>query len=124
MKTKRDNPAIPYHELSTKLHEIYYAVGKYPLHKLVPSGYLGAPGFAENGTFVSGDEGKHLSVTCGARYDLYYRRWYCFIQIRDADDMYFDYMRPFTVEEWSKALELYTSLDEIDSETLTVYFHS
>ena len=121
MKHKHEQPRIPIEQLSDELREVYYAFGKYPLHKLVPSGYLGSPGFAENGTFIRGDEGKHLSVTCGVRYDWYYMSWSCFVQIIDADDLIYDYNRPFLIEEWNKALELYSSLYMIDSELLSEF---
>ena len=121
MKNKKPAQVVPTHQLSEELREVYYLVGKYPLHKLVPSGYLGSPGFAENGTFVRGDEGKHLSVTCGVRYDWYYMSWYCFVQIIDADDLIYDYNRPFLIEEWNKTLELYNALYIIDSELLSEF---
>ena len=113
--------SLPHGELTGELHEIYYCVGKYPLHKLVPSGYLGSPGFAEDGTFVRGDEGKHVSVEAGVRYDFSKKEWYCYIQIHDADDMYYDYMAPFTVEEWRKAVALYNSLYVVDTELLSEF---
>lgn len=106
---KRPN-LIPIHELSEPLHEIYYLVGKRPLHKLIPSGFYGAPGFAENGTFVRDDEGKHVSVTLGAGYDLYYKTWTCSVTIVDADDLIYTYHKPFTLEEWEKALKIYNSM--------------
>lgn len=118
-KARSPNPKdAPISELTDSLRQIYYLVGRYPLHKLVPSEYLGAPGYAKNGTFVSEDEGKHLSVRLGASYDYWQHSWYCWIKVTDADDLVLDYYKPFTLEEWTKALALYDSLYMISTELL------
>lgn len=111
----------PVEKLSQELRNIYYCVGKTPLHKLVPSGYLGSPGYTSYGTFTREDEGKHLSVKLGVRFDPVREYWYCFIHIIDGDDLFFSYVRDFTLEEWMKAIELYDSLYIIDSELLSEF---
>lgn len=115
---ERNRHRVPTEELSQELFDIYSCVGKYPLHKLVPSGLLGSPGFSEEGACVRGDVGKHLSIRAGVRYDLHCKNWYCFVSIRDADDLDWDYNRPFTIEEWKKAVVLYNSLYFVDSDLL------
>ncbi len=119
---KRPN-LIPDHELTQELHEIYYLVEKHPLHKLIPSGFYGSPGFAENGTFVRGDEGKHVSVTLGVSYVFYHKTWTCHITITDADDLIFSYWKPFTLEEWEKALKMYNDLYLFDPALLHEDFY-
>ena len=119
MKKSHD---IPVHELSEELQNIYYCVGKNPLHKLVPSGHLGFPGYTPYGMFTRNEEDeKHLSVRLGVRYHVGSRQWYCYITVTDADDLIFSYSTAFTVEEWKKSVDLYNSLYMIDTELLHLF---
>ena len=112
---------LPLDALTGPLHEIYALVGKHPLHKLIPSGLYGSPAFAANGTFISNDEGKHLSVTLGVGYDGLSKKWTCRITIMDADDLIHAYWRPFVLEEWNKALTIYHALYMYDPELITEF---
>lgn len=116
-KSKR-NLIVPTDELAEPLRQIYYLVGKHPLHKLIESGYLGAPGYTELGQFNSRDEGKHLSVRLGANYDFYYKQWFCWIRITDADDLHLSIHKEFTEQNWTELMSIYTSLYIIDKELL------
>lgn len=123
-KTKYKSVRFPVDELSEPLHQIYYLVDKRPLHKLIPSGYFGSPGFSANGTFISGDEGKHVSVTLGVTYSYPAKWWTCRILIRDGDDMFYLYEKPFTLEEWETALKIYNDLYMFDPALLHEDFYS
>ncbi len=120
---KKKPKLLPIDELSKELHEIYYLVGKRPLHKLIISGFYGFPGFASNGTFTTEDGEKHLSITLGVGYRWSEKQWECQMTIIDGDDFIYSYWKPFTLEEWEKALKIYNDLYIFDPELVTEFFH-
>lgn len=100
---------------------------KYPLHKLIPSGYLGSPGFTSYGEIFHPDNDtdesfKHLSVICRFIYEPLAKIWEGQVLVQDADDMVYSLRKPLTRNTWEELVDVYETLDYIAPEKLMAFF--
>ena len=100
---------------------------QYPLHKLIPSGYLGSPGFTSYGEIfhpahAAEEASNYLSVLCGFIYDPIADRWDGQVLVRDADDLVLSLRKPLTRATWDELIDVYETLDYIDGDCLMAFF--